>query len=327
MSQSPVNIDGVDFSHWRLIDLAQLADQAKPFYNWVENQMRLVFDSSLSLDDFLRTAQQSEIEQLIRVCYLPNDHSSLPLLFDGIGRSYPHPKACYYFFAWLIRDAPQQRLSPLIGRLIKTGRYRRVAAEIHALATLIVSYRGIVNTFAWQAVREVIIDRLEGSRRSIKGHEKEAVVRLALLTAIQDFYQRHGGYGNYAQVHLSETQVTIGRESYDVIVNLLNADGHPVRKILVPIKTRETEGGGHAHLFSRDIWVGLETARRDPQYILIVVIIAQNWSPRETENLNTIVNHLIVFPTSPSLFTVFTEQEQLRLNQFIAHILMETPNA
>jgi len=53
---------------------------------------------------------------------------------------------------------------------------------------MIFQYRPVVKTFAWQAMREVIIDRLEGSRRSIKGHEKEALLRPALLKSFQRFF-------------------------------------------------------------------------------------------------------------------------------------------
>lgn len=118
--------------------------------------------------------------------------------------------------------------------------------EAEALAALIYKYRGNVKTFAWQAIREVIIDRLEGSRRSIKGHEKETVVRTALLIAIQTFFEKRGNYGMYAGVELADKEIMFGNETFDVSVNLIDAQGNSARRILVPIKTRETEGGGHA---------------------------------------------------------------------------------
>ncbi|MDZ4771091.1 MAG: hypothetical protein SGJ24_18380 [Chloroflexota bacterium] len=111
-------IAGVDITHHRLIDLARLADQAKPFYQWVENRFQAVLSVNLTLEEHLLTSTREQLASAIADCYRPQSVSDLPLLFDGIGRSYPHTKACYYFFSWLIRDAPQQRLAPLIQRIV-----------------------------------------------------------------------------------------------------------------------------------------------------------------------------------------------------------------
>jgi len=114
----------------------------------------------------------------------------VPHLFDGVGRTYPHTKACFYFFGWLIRDAHQQRLRPLIQRIAQTTREGRHEVETKALALLITTYREQVKTFQWEAIREVILDRLEGSRRSIKGHDLEVAIRTALVVAIEDVFER-----------------------------------------------------------------------------------------------------------------------------------------
>ena len=160
-------IAGVDISHGRLVDLANLADQARPFYEWVEKQFQQHLSSLNDLEQILLTVTLDNLKHILRACYKPASNTDLPLLFDGIGRTYPHPKACYYFFSWLIRDAPQQRLSPLISRILKQSSQRRIDVEIDVIANLIVEYRSTVKTFSWDVVREVIIDRLEGSRRSI----------------------------------------------------------------------------------------------------------------------------------------------------------------
>ncbi len=95
----PLIVSGVDVTHARLVDLAKLADQAEPFYLWVEAQFQRTLDQQLPLDTLLLQAAEEAIEQAIRVCYGFNGQPDVPLLFDGIGRSYPHLKACYYFFA------------------------------------------------------------------------------------------------------------------------------------------------------------------------------------------------------------------------------------
>jgi hypothetical protein len=65
---------------------------------------------------------------------------------------------------------------------------KKVVAETDALVELIYQYRSIVKTFEWHTIREIIIDRLEGSRRSISGHKIEASVRTSFVAAIQYYY-------------------------------------------------------------------------------------------------------------------------------------------
>jgi hypothetical protein len=315
-------IEGVDITHSRLVELTNLADQAEAFYDWVEDRFQAALSRSDSLDEILNSVSEAEIKRAIADCYTANRAEGLPLLFDGVGRSYPHAKACYYFFSWLIRDAPQQRLGPLIGRMVKNARRSRSEIETEVLASLICKYRSNVKTFSWEAVREVIIDRLEGSRRSIKGHEKEAVVRTALLAAFQNYFAAHSDYGIFVGVEIADKQVMIGSESFDVSANLLDREGQCARRILVPIKTRETEGGGHSHLFTRDIRSAINAARRDNENdYLIVVIVARNWSHREAEVLRAQVDHVAIFDLSPGEWSSFSDHEQERLNAFIASVL------
>ncbi len=136
-------IEGVDVTHSRLVELTNLADQAEAFYDWVEGRFQAVLSRTDSLDEILKSSSQAKIKKAITNCYTANQAEGLPLLFDGVGRSYPHTKACYYFFSWLIRDAPQQRLGPLIGRMVKNSRRRRSEIEIAVLASLICKYRPI----------------------------------------------------------------------------------------------------------------------------------------------------------------------------------------
>lgn len=314
-------IAGVNISHVRLVDLTKLADQAKPFYEWVETKFQATLSTSYSLEQILHLAAAQEIKLGVEACYRVHSNLDLPFLFDGIGRTYPHSKACYYFFSWLIRDAPQQRLAPLIQRISKNMPRPRTDIEIDVLAALIVEYRGYVKTFSWEAVREVIIDRLEGSRRSIKGHEKETVVRTALIVAIQSYYESHKGYGVFSGVEIPNNQVTIDNESYDVSANLLDMEGNITSRILIPIKTRETEGGGHSHLFTRDILSAINAVKKNSLTdYLAVVIVARNWSRREAENLAIILDHLSIFDLSPSEFSTFDTDAQISLNRFIANV-------
>ncbi|MGI4788367.1 MAG: hypothetical protein ACRYFS_05900, partial [Janthinobacterium lividum] len=253
MPKNEIIIADVDISHIRLVELSHLADQAKPFYAWAEEIFQQVLETTATFDEILNTASKEQIELCIQQCYHASEQQGLPILFDGIGRSYPHQKACYYFFSWVVRDAPKQRLEPLLQKIVRQSKRRRIDVEAQALAALIYKYKKNLLIFSWDAVREVIIDRLEGSRRSISGHERETVVRTALLTAVQQYFSEHSDYGVYIKVEIPTGQIKIGKETYDVSARLTSEKDHSTRDILVPVKTRETEGGGHSHLFTRDI--------------------------------------------------------------------------
>lgn len=311
----------IDITHDRLVELFQLADHAYPFYQWVEAQLQGVMASRLPLHDLLQEVDHTTLQSAIVACYQAEGQPNVPPLLDGVGRPYPHRKACYYFFAWLIRDAPQQRLSPLIQRISKTTKQPRLAVETAVLAALIVHYRPVVQYFQWEVVREVIATRLEGSRRSLKGHAREVIVRTALLTAIERYRVAHGDYGIYHAVQVLPSQVSVSQQTYDVSATLVG-DSDQVVQILVAVKTRETEGGGHAHLFSRDVSSAIRAAKmQGGGRYLVVIIVARNWSAREVAELEQLVDHLAVIDLAPSQFTAFPDDEQQHLDTFIEAIL------
>lgn len=311
----------VNIAHYRLIELAKLADQAKPFYDWVEKHAKRVTGSHKLLSEIILTCTRAELHEIIQACYA-DQPDTRPLLFDGIGRVYPHKKACFYFFAWMIRDAPQQRLSPLVARMQKLDDCSRLTAETDTLVELILEYRLLVRTFEWIAVREVVMDRLEGSRRSISGHYLEAHVRTALITAIQHFYSIYDNYGEFKEVVIANSQINIGRHTVDVSAKLLPKSGDAVTQLLIPVKTRETEGGGHAHLFTRDVITAISDINAAVSNChIVVVIIAQNWSARELENIAHQIDQVFHFNMSPNSFVGFDDESQYKLNRYVEKML------
>jgi hypothetical protein len=313
---------GVDISHARLLDLLKLVEQAKPFFDWVEKVFQTTLGVSDNMENCILMATFDQLRAVIRYCYDARTHDDVPTLFDGAGRTYSHHKACFYFFSWLIRDAPQQRLSPLIQRIVRLTGDTRINVEIEVLSRLILKYRTEVKTFLWASIREVIIDRLEGSRRSLRGHEREAIVRTALITAFQQYFEAKQSYGVFSGIEIPAQQIIVGKETFDVSVLLNDASGKTLCRLLVPIKTRETEGGGHSHLFSRDITTALRNVRiARPNDYLLPIIVAKNWSLREVESLSKIADYVILVNESPDQFRAFSEEEQVRLNGFIAAIL------
>ena len=133
----------INVAHYRLIELTKLAEQAKPFYDWIEKKAKATTNSHHSLSHIIITCTKKQLKAIIVACY-QDATPEKPFLFDGIGRVYKHPNACFFFFAWLIRDAPQQRLSPLISRMTKADNVKRFVAETDTLVALIHEYRSIV---------------------------------------------------------------------------------------------------------------------------------------------------------------------------------------
>jgi hypothetical protein len=312
----------VNISNYRLVELTKLVDQYKPFYDWVEKRAKEVTGSHKLLNDILMESSVEQLKALISACYSYRGDNR-PLLFDGIGRVYNHQRACFYFFAWIIRDAPQQRLTPLLMRMRQLEKISNVTAQIDSLAELIHEYRGIVKGFEWLTVREVFIDRLEGSRRSIRGHRLEALVRTSFVTAIQNYYSINNSYGKFERVDIAEKQAKIGNHTVDVSARLVpkNKRELPVQ-ILMPIKTRETEGGGHAHIFSRDILTAIRDLKSTSLGCrIVVVIVAKNWSVAEIGNIDGQIDLIFHFAMSPYHFQGFDDESQVVLNQFIREVL------
>jgi hypothetical protein len=307
----------VNVAHYRLIELSRLADQAKPFYDWIEKIAKQETGYNKSFSEILFKSNKTEIKKIICSCY-SNKQDEKPLLFDGIGRVYEHTKACFYFFAWIIRDAPQQRLSPLIARMQKLDNIKKIIAETDTLVELIYQYRNVVKTFDWQTVREIIIDRLEGSRRSIKGHGIEASIRTSLIAAIQHYYSINNNYGKFKNPKIAEKQIKIKNHTVDVSATLTNRKLSVEENIFIPIKTRETEGGGHSHIFTRDIKSAITDIKKEfEKSHIIAVIIAENWSLEELKSIGEFVESVFYFNMNPNKFVGFDDESQQKLNKYI----------
>lgn len=310
----------VDISHIRLVELSKLADQAKPFYDWIERKTKNVMKNSRPFEDNIMNMTKEQIAQLITDCY--NDTSGkVPMLFDGAGRNYPHNIACFYFFSWIIRDAPKQRLSPLISRMTKQNKdLEKINAEIDSLAALYIEYRNNAKNFKWESIREVVIDRLEGSRRSISGHLLEANIRASIATAFQNYYEINMDYGVYDNIIINDKQISIGSDTIDVSA-ILNKDKNN-QHLYIPVKSRETEGGGHSHLFSRDIITAVNNIKSNfPTAHIAVVIVATNWSNSEIASILKDIDIVFHFDMNPNELSILDDDSQREINIYIERIL------
>ncbi|MBO1071256.1 MAG: hypothetical protein HEQ13_18670 [Dolichospermum sp. DEX189] len=54
----------VDVTHFRLVELSRLADQAKPFYDWVEKTAKKVTGSHRELSEILMLTGRDDLAQL-----------------------------------------------------------------------------------------------------------------------------------------------------------------------------------------------------------------------------------------------------------------------
>lgn len=182
-------------------------------------------------------------------------------LYDGIARPYDKIKSKWFFITWLLRDAPQQRLQPIVASLDVGNIAQKRIWVINRIMQFVAPLMPEEEQWEWHAIAEVMLQRLEGSRRALKGGLFEAIVRSQLTELF-----------NTKRLMLSVTnqEVILNDESYDIEV--VGANG----KILMPVKTRETMGGGHALLFTRDIHKSISVAQEN-NFNCIPVIIAESW--------------------------------------------------
>lgn len=321
-----LNLYGVDFNHLRLSELVKLADQAEPFYLWAEKIFRQMSGRADSLEKIIRVEERTVLEAAILRCFESADESGTPKLFNGVGVPYPHSRACYFFFAWLIRDAATQRLSPLISKAFKHYKAKfstrkRIELESEVFSHLLTNYRDELSFFSWPVVREVLISRLEGSRRAARGSQIELTIRTALAQSITYFYKVHGNYGQFIDVTIHEKPLKVNNRTYDVVAELVRED-KSTQYFVLPVKTRETQGGGHAHLFTRDIeQANIDIRNIYPDALISPVVIAENWSENEKDLQRVGYDELFHFSVNPNRFAGFTDKEQIKLNRLVERIL------
>lgn len=182
-------------------------------------------------------------------------------LYDGMGRPYSKPIAKWYFLAWILRDAPAQRLGPILSSIKGKTMEKKKAFLLNKIRKFVGPLFPEAEKWSWPVLSEVMLARLEGSRRALKGAHFEEVVR----TILRGLFSEAG-----IPLKVGNGQVRIDDETYDVQVLSKK------KTVLVPVKTRETMGGGHAMLFTRDIFKSISVAHKGG-YECIPVVIAESW--------------------------------------------------
>ena len=183
-------------------------------------------------------------------------------LYDGLLRPYSNSRAKWFFLSWLLRDAATQRLQPLLNAVPGDTAIEKRTYLLNEIRKFVAPLFPLSENWEWPAISEVMLSRLEGSRRALKGTLFEGIVRRNLGNLIAS---------HELPFRVADTQVKIDDETYDVHVS------GDAGSVLLPVKTRETMGGGHALLFTRDIYKSILVASQQG-YTCVPIVIAESWT-------------------------------------------------
>lgn len=233
----------------------------------VNNKNKLIFEEFVcflnnygykNIYEFVNEKDEAKIFDVIHAYF---HHNFSNRLFDGIARPYDEPKSKWYLITWILRDAPQQRLQPILRTIPAKGIERNIILVCNVLkfASPLFPEKA---SWEWPAISEIMIQRLEGSRRSLKGNLFEVIVREQLKEIFEQ---------NNLAITVVGKEIRLHEETYDIEIK------GQKETILMPVKTRETAGGGHSTLFTRDIDKSISVASRNG-YKCIPVVIAESWS-------------------------------------------------
>lgn len=250
---------GLVAENLRLKELAIVAEQNKAAFD--DLVAFLASEGYPSLHAFVMESD-GEAAKSTFIRYLTRPFPPGVALFDGIARPYSPSKARWTLFGWVLRDAPSQRLQPMVSSMPGGSAVERQAELLNRVRAYVATVLPSPDRWSWNVIMEVVLDRLEGSRRAIKGTLFEAIVRRLLA----EQFER-----SRLPLKVSEIELKIEGETFDVCVS------GPRGSVLMPVKTRETLGGGHALLFTRDIHKSIAAARR-AGYDCLPVVIAEKWS-------------------------------------------------
>jgi hypothetical protein len=240
----------------RLRDLVAIVRQNQAFHD--EFVRFLAAHRYPDVHAFVREASDAKAVRVLEI-YLATQ--STAQLFDGLGRPYSDTIAKWYFLAWILRDAPAQRLGPLLRSVDGDTLDKKKAALLNQLRKFVGPLFPEASKWEWPVLSEVMLARLEGSRRALKGTHFETLVRDTLRAVFE---------AHRIPLNVGDGEKRINKETYDVQVSVRG------KTILLPVKTRETMGGGHANLFTRDIHKSISVARANG-YECIPIIIAESW--------------------------------------------------
>ncbi|QQZ28354.1 hypothetical protein HMY34_06070 [Thiothrix subterranea] len=277
----------------RLKELILVVNKNKPFFDeFVAFVKRHKYENVLA---FVSESNEIKMNEVLND-YFSNEFKNC--LYDGIARPYDQSKSKWFFITWLLRDAPQQRLQPIVSSLKEGSTTQKRIFIINKIMQFVAPLMPEKEQWEWHAIAEVMLQRLEGSRRALKGGLFEAIVRdqLAKLFKSQNL-----------KLQVTNQEVILNDETYDI--EIIGKNG----KILMPVKTRETMGGGHAHLFTRDIHKSISVAHKNGLNC-IPIVIAESWSG----NLDGLsCDNYIYIPVNPNQVEKINPLLELKLQELV----------
>lgn len=254
----------------RLAELVTIVQENKAFYEDFIHFLQA--EGYRTILDFVQEPSDEKAEATLRR-YL--ERKTEVKLYDGLLRPYSNGKAKWFFLAWLLRDAATQRLQPLLKGVPGKSDNERKTFLLNEIRKFVAPLFPAAENWEWSAISEIMLSRLEGSRRALKGALFEGIIR----QIFEELIVYH---------HLSLTvgtgEMKIHDETYDIQIKGENGT------LLIPVKTRETMGGGHALLFTRDIYKSIMVAIENG-YRCVPIVIAESWGG----DLSTLKSELYIY--------------------------------
>ncbi len=288
----------------RLAELMAVVNENKRFF---EEFVRYLQEEGYeSILEFVQESSDKRAEETItKYLERPGD----AILYDGLLRPYPTSKAKWYFLAWLFRDAATQRLEPLLKTAPGDTLTDRKAYLLNEIRKFVEPLFPEEASWQWASLSEVMLTRLEGSRRALKGSAVEKIIRGHLERLIAD---------EKLPLNVSARQVRISDETYDIQVQGERGT------LLIPVKTRETMGGGHSLLFTRDIYKSIRAAV-ESGYSCVPVVIAESWAGDLTDLRSDLYLYLQVNPNQVTLLETLLSERLPELMPILRSITGQSP--
>jgi hypothetical protein len=247
-----------EYCNLQLRELMLIAERNKPVYDdFVLFCTQYGFES---LEDWFYSTDTERAVDFLDA-YLRRQLPEGVVLYDGVGLAYREPHAKWLFLGWIVRDAPEQRLRPLLKSVPATDARRKKAILIDQARSYIAGFLPR-DRHSWPFFSDFMRGRLEGSRRSKQGTGFEDIVRELL----RDIFERES-----LDLKVADGPFKLEGQTFDVSVT------GRMGRMLMPVKTRNTSGGGHASIFSRDIDGPIRIANA-AGHDCLPLIVAKAWA-------------------------------------------------
>jgi hypothetical protein len=149
----------------RLKELAIVAEQNKEMFD--DFVSFLAEEGFSSLHSFVTSDNPAKTVLVIQK-YFARDLPDGIKLYDGVARPYAPDKAKWLMMGWILRDAPEQRLKPMVSSMPGNSVNERRARLLERVRAHVATIFPTEERWEWSAICEVFIDRLEGLVSSFK---------------------------------------------------------------------------------------------------------------------------------------------------------------